>query len=774
MNIPSIMTEMLYNFDYNNDEKLLNYFKCEEIIDSLNQDILNYKCYPNTFEIIECVCVENDNKYYDIILKFNNILLRLITDLNNFCNIKFAELQSYDNKMLDLDIINSNIIFNINAKKFSNILKILSDYNNIVKSNYKDLFHFTNKIDTKTKYKLNLEVIKQNSKKFFENNTKKVNIPKELLLNQQQIFSLLLIEIEKVNNNFDYSHYIFPYEDNIYDLRLRIFFNSNIETLKYIEFKIVIDSKLYPFYPPKVDIIYPKLKFELSIALMNLDIFKLENWNSTISLEWFAINIHKLLEPIIYDNIDSNNLEITPIETLLLNLANMTKTIFSKSIQLKFPKMNFKNENIKKQFWKAGTGYGTQTDSTWCIKDFIKEKELLSLEIKKILTLINNEIKSTNEYNIIINNSCLFDYITDSIVGINLLSIEKDKILIEQTFELINTLFEYDDINSEFKKNIILNLSNINDEIISLFQNNEESQGDYLLQLIRNIYQKYQSIYNPNIVKNQTLIPNIKDENQEKMYETIMKNEQFTMCELAENHIYYKERTQKLESKSLMRVISEISSLKTGLPLNWDSSIWLRFSKSNMNLFTFLVSGPKDTPYQDGLFEFHAYMPPGYPALEPKVLLNTTGMGKVRFNPNLYACGKVCLSLLGTWSGNEGEKWNVNTSTFLQVLVSIQSLILVDHPYFNEPGYEKTMNTEKGTLSSNEYNETIQLGTMEWAIINQIINPPHGYETVVKEHFKRKKDNILKTCSEWLNKSIKFKTKFQKVYTVLEKTLNTL
>ena len=40
-----------------------------------------------------------------------------------------------------------------------------------------------------------------------------------------------------------------------------------------------------------------------------------------------------------------------------------------------------------------------------------------------------------------------------------------------------------------------------------------------------------------------------------------------------------------------------------------------------------------------------------YPEVPPKVQLITTGMGAVRFNPNLYNCGKVCLSLLGTWQG---------------------------------------------------------------------------------------------------------------------------
>ena len=84
----------------------------------------------------------------------------------------------------------------------------------------------------------------------------------------------------------------------------------------------------------------------------------------------------------------------------------------------------------------------------------------------------------------------------------------------------------------------------------------------------------------------------------------------------------------------------------------------------------------------------------------------------MRFNPNLYKCGKVCLSLLGTWSGARGESWDPAASSMLQVgtlatrvlphggsdgrlpallpevqvLISISSLILVEHPYYNEPG----------------------------------------------------------------------------------------
>jgi ubiquitin-protein ligase len=100
------------------------------------------------------------------------------------------------------------------------------------------------------------------------------------------------------------------------------------------------------------------------------------------------------------------------------------------------------------------------------------------------------------------------------------------------------------------------------------------------------------------------------------------------------------------------------------------------------------------------LFEFHAYFPIDYPNSVPEVVIHTTDNGKVRFNPNLYETGKVCLSLLGTWQSSKSASWIPEVSTFYQVIISIQSLIFVDEPYFNEPGYESLINTEKGNNTS--------------------------------------------------------------------------
>ena len=93
--------------------------------------------------------------------------------------------------------------------------------------------------------------------------------------------------------------------------------------------------------------------------------------------------------------------------------------------------------------------------------------------------------------------------------------------------------------------------------------------------------------------------------------------------------------------------------------------------------------------------------------------------GGLRLNPNLYNCGKVCLSLLNTWSGNKNEKWLPGVSTMLQVLVSIQGLILNTKPYFNEPGYANTNGSAAGEKRSEEYNENtfiLSLKTMVYSM----------------------------------------------------------
>ena len=170
-------------------------------------------------------------------------------------------------------------------------------------------------------------------------------------------------------------------------------------------------------------------------------------------------------------------------------------------------------------------------------------------------------------------------------------------------------------------------------------------------------------------------------------------------------------------------------------------------------------SGPEGTPYANGCFFFDLYLP-NYPHQSPKVTFLTTGQGKVRFNPNLYNCGKVCLSLLGTWSG---PGWESGKSTILQVLVSIQGLILVPDPYFNEPGYERSRNTIRGQKASDEYNTNIRRYTLQYAILEMVQRTAHSiqdsrhehdvypeFAQVILRHFAVKAAALEEQLQEWI------------------------
>jgi hypothetical protein len=74
---------------------------------------------------------------------------------------------------------------------------------------------------------------------------------------------------------------------------------------------------------------------------------------------------------------------------------------------------------------------------------------------------------------------------------------------------------------------------------------------------------------------------------------------------------------------------------------------------------------------------------------------------------------QVCLSLLGTYAG---PGWIPGESTILQVLVSIQSLIFVANPYYNEPANELFRDMAFVQEKSNQYNTNVRRHTVRHAI----------------------------------------------------------
>ena len=148
----------------------------------------------------------------------------------------------------------------------------------------------------------------------------------------------------------------------------------------------------------------------------------------------------------------------------------------------------------------------------------------------------------------------------------------------------------------------------------------------------------------------------------------------------------------------------------------------------DMSFVKAMIMGPKDTPYECGFFVFHMWFPIDYPSRPPYVEFMTTDQGRVRFNPNLYNGGKVCLSLLGTWSG---PGWTP-VCTLSSVLLALQAQVMVEYPMQNEPGYnaapkEKCMG----------YNEVIVHETIRVALVDFLTNKhvPEKFRDLAQDVF---------------------------------------
>lgn len=96
---------------------------------------------------------------------------------------------------------------------------------------------------------------------------------------------------------------------------------------------------------------------------------------------------------------------------------------------------------------------------------------------------------------------------------------------------------------------------------------------------------------------------------------------------------------------NILRLAKELQRIKE----DPDHSIYVSYEDHDVRNIRALLVGPAQTPYAFGFFEFALRFPADYPQHPPAALLLTTNNGQTRFNPNLYASGKVCLSILNTW-----------------------------------------------------------------------------------------------------------------------------
>jgi ubiquitin-conjugating enzyme E2 Z len=215
--------------------------------------------------------------------------------------------------------------------------------------------------------------------------------------------------------------------------------------------------------------------------------------------------------------------------------------------------------------------------------------------------------------------------------------------------------------------------------------------------------------------------------------------------------------SRTVSKETIHRLLKDVKQI-IQTPLT-DQGIYYVHDDEDMLKGYALIIGPQDTPYFGGNFFFELTYPTDYPHTPPVVKYCTNGEN-IRFNPNLYACGKVCISLLNTW---RGEQWT-SCQTITTVLLTLCTL-LCKNPLLNEPG------VPENHKDMDSYNKIIEYANLKIAVCD-ILNKKKGvilpffenFDSFVKENFKKNYQQMLDFAinnNEVLNgKEMNYKTGF--------------
>ena len=192
-----------------------------------------------------------------------------------------------------------------------------------------------------------------------------------------------------------------------------------------------------------------------------------------------------------------------------------------------------------------------------------------------------------------------------------------------------------------------------------------------------------------------------------------------------------------ITKETIKRLLKDVKDIITH-PLT-DNGIYYIHDEDDMLKGYALIIGPQETPYFGGNYFFEITYPSDYPHSPPKVHFSTNGDG-IRFNPNLYTNGKVCISLLNTW---RGEQWT-SCQSISTVLLNLCTL-LNNEPLLNEPGVTKTHNDFE------KYNQIIEYKNIDLAILKMVdknssyyLDKFTAFYPIVKENFSKNREEILK------------------------------
>jgi ubiquitin-protein ligase len=194
--------------------------------------------------------------------------------------------------------------------------------------------------------------------------------------------------------------------------------------------------------------------------------------------------------------------------------------------------------------------------------------------------------------------------------------------------------------------------------------------------------------------------------------------------------------TTFISKETINRLIKDIRDIIKN-PLT-EQGIYYKHDDTDMLQGYAMIIGPSDTPYFGGFYFFQLTYPNDYPHSPPKVKYFTNG-NDIRFNPNLYKCGKVCISLLNTW---KGDQWT-SCQTISTVLLTLCTLLCKD-PLLNEPG------VTEHHVDMKSYTEIIEYSNIDVAICDILMKKKGVYQpffdnfyALVKENFNKNYDKLL-------------------------------
>lgn len=169
-----------------------------------------------------------------------------------------------------------------------------------------------------------------------------------------------------------------------------------------------------------------------------------------------------------------------------------------------------------------------------------------------------------------------------------------------------------------------------------------------------------------------------------------------------------------------------------------DNGIYYAHDEENMLKGYAIIFGPDDCIYRYGGYCFEFKFPYDYPFSPPK-LKYITNDNLTRFHPNLYRNGKVCISILNTW---KGEQWT-SCQSIKSVLLMLVTL-LHNKSLLNEPGIKETHSSFKA------YHDIITYKNLEIAILRNLkkeklhlMGKCSVFYQIYVNYIKKNKDNIL-------------------------------